>query len=154
MSIKLTDLKGNEVPEELRIEYYFDFSAHPFRHQDLFGNEMSAGVVEVLSEIHGYIEGWLSKTIGEKKGLEKVMSIGERDGKVPYCYGRFTAFIESGATFNPRFIQGGEKGDGTLYVSRGAKVLGANIWLDGGDIFIGEDTVIEPGVGLKGPAIL
>ncbi|HKJ69094.1 MAG TPA: hypothetical protein VKA68_14140, partial [bacterium] len=36
----------------------------------------------------------------------------------------------------------------------GASVIGANIFLDSGDIFIGEGTLVEPGSGIKGPTII
>jgi NDP-sugar pyrophosphorylase family protein len=39
-------------------------------------------------------------------------------------------------------------------VCRGARVAGATVWLDGGDVLVGEESVVEPGAGVKGPTII
>jgi len=68
--------------------------------------------------------------------------------------GKFEVYLEEGAVFDPAYVWGASDKRFRIYVSSGMKLLGANIFLDGGDIFIGEGTRIEPGVGIKGPTII
>lgn len=64
--------------------------------------------------------------------------------------------VEEGANFEPGFIQGSMVEDKTytIYVAKGTRVSGANIFLDEGNVYVGEGNKIEPGVGIKGPTII
>ena len=63
--------------------------------------------------------------------------------------------VEDGAVFEPARVIGSTKGDcHAVYVAGGAKVVGVDLYVDKGCIYIGEDTTVEPGVGIKGPTII
>lgn len=154
--IELSKLAGGDVPEQFKVEYYFDFKAHPFRHQDLFESPEVNSVVSVLGRIDGYAKDWLERTIsanGKEANLTRLRSEADFNGR---CSGKFKAMVEGGAVFQPCFVQGSmvKEQTHTIYVTKGAQVCGANIFLDEGDIYVGEGTKIEPGVGIKGPTII
>ena len=153
--IDLTKLSSADMPEQFKIEYYFDFKKHPFRHQDLFENSGANSVVSVLGKIDVYAKDWLTKTIatGERDTNLKIVT---QDTFKDRSVGRFKVLLEEGATFEPGFVRGSTNDGGTytLYVAKGASVCGANIFLDEGNIFVGEGTKIEPDVGIKGPTII
>ena len=60
-TIDLKALSPDEVPKQLKIEYYFDFKKHPFRHKDLFDRPDNNSVISVLSAIDDYAHNWLEK---------------------------------------------------------------------------------------------
>jgi hypothetical protein len=141
-TIKLKDLKAQDIPAVLKPEYYFDFKAHPFAHAELFRMEGVRTVVDAVGKIKAYADAWLRKTIDERKGKSKRLGA----GLCEVC-------VEDRAQFEPATVITGGK-PGRIFVEKGARVVGA--WLDvsGGDLFIGAQTVIEPGSGIKGPCIL
>ncbi|HIE43888.1 MAG TPA: hypothetical protein EYP78_03715, partial [Candidatus Omnitrophica bacterium] len=153
--IELAKLNPSEVPEQFRVEYYFDFKKHPFRYQQLFESAEVNSVVSVLDKIDSYAKEWLAKriTTSEKEGSINILTEGDFKGK---SLGRFRVFIEDGVIFEPAFIQGSTAMDEmyTIYVAKGAQIFGANIFLNEGDIFIDEGSKVEPGVGIKGPTII
>lgn len=151
--IELAKLSSNDVPEQLKINYYFDFAKHPFRHRGLFEGAGVNSVVSVLGKIDEYAKAWLGKTISglEKEAKPKLFTQDNFKGK---SFGKFKVLIEQGAVFEPEFIAGNIKDKiFTLYIARNSTVSG-NIFLDEGDIYIGEGNKVEPGAGIKGPAII
>jgi len=65
--------------------------------------------------------------------------------------------LEPGAVCRPGQIIGParvERAPHVLHVAQGATLVGSTVFLEDGDIFIGEGTTVEPGVGLKGPIII
>ena len=152
--IKLADLAPEDVPQELRIEANFDFQVHPFEHQALFEGKKS--VIDVLgSSIGKYAKAWLSDKISQAKAQGSVETLTD-DAKSGQKTGKFEVLLEKGAVYEPAFIRGvtGDAKVNTLYIAGGASVEGSNIFMDEGDIYIGPGTIIETGVGLKGPAII
>ena len=151
-TVELKDLKKDDVPDELRAETYFDFSAHPFAHSALFDGVTN--VVAAVVGIHDYVTGWLDSELERRLG-EAGPSVSTETPEGCLASGKFRIALEEGAIFRPTHIVGSAKGEAnTIYVCKGASVFGSSIFLDGGSIFIGEGTVIEPGVGLKGPTVI
>ena len=152
---ELATLKAGEAPERLRVDYYFDFDKHPFRHRDLLQAPGCNSVVSVLDHIGAYARKWLEGTIETRRAEWELACLTEADypGR---SSGHFSVLLEEDAEFEPGFIQG--SGDPeqtfTLFVSRGAHITGANIFLEDGDIYIGEETTVEPSAGIKGPAVI
>lgn len=150
--IMLAELPADRVPEKLRTDYYFDFSAHPFAHAALLTEAKS--VVDVLGKISGYAKTWLAGTIDRMGGSNSMRSLTEKDfpGRGT---GSFRALVAEGGQFDPMYFVGSAAGEtpGTICVDKGARWLGGIAYLDEGDIYIGTDTLVEPGVGIKGPAI-
>ena len=68
--------------------------------------------------------------------------------------GNVEAIVLDAAVFEPRSVIGPKEGIGVIVVGPGAKVTGCDLYLDKGDIFVGANTTIEPGVGVKGPTII
>ena len=150
--LKLEDVARKDVPADLRYETYFDFEGHPFRHQALL--EQTDNVYSAILGIDDYAVKWLADTIAEKRPSAKALS-GETPGPA-HTVGCFEVLLEEGAVFEPGRVVGSLE-DGvrhTVYVARGAKVIGSDIYLDKGCIYLGEGTTAEPGVGIKGPAIV
>ena len=144
-TIKLKDLEPADVPAVLKPDFYFDFKAHPFAHQALF--EGCASVIDTVGEIKSYALDRLKKTIDAKKGSAKMLAV------KCACMGRVTVYVEDGTIFEPAIIIGG-KTPGRIYIEKGACVAGAALYVDEGDIYIGAETVVEPGVGIKGPTLI
>ena len=146
----LSELDAADVPEKLKADYYFDFKAHPFAHSALFAGKNARSVVDAIAGIEKYLKAVLPGMIGKAKPV-KTKTHADFKGR---CIGKFTVLLEEGAVFEPGFIVGGEDASATLHLAGGARVLGANVWLDDGSIAVGAGTSIEPDVGLKGPIIL
>lgn len=152
--LKLKEVPAGEMPERLRVDFYFDFKKYPFRHQDLFERPEINCVIAVLDAIHPYACQWIEKAIQEKKNSDVVKELNQNDFKGK-SIGSFTVYVEDGAVFEPAFIKGSvNEKIFSLFVGRSSVVAGVNIFLDEGDIYIGESNNIEPGVGIKGPTII
>jgi len=152
--IKLAELAPADVPAALKVESYFDFKAHPFEHQSLFAGKKS--VIDVLGkDIGNYAKKWLAEKIAGAKGQSGIKTL-VNDAKNGLKMGNFQVILEEGAVYEPAFVRGVADISkiNTLYIAKGAMVEGANIFLDEGDIYIGPKTMVEPGTGLKGPAII
>ena len=150
--IKLKDVKKEYIPAELRSETYFDFSAHPFEHQALL--EQNDSVYGAILGIDKYVTKWLSNTISEKRSSAK--SFKNETPKPTHTLGSFEVLVEDGAVFEPARVIGSEKDDVcyAIYVAKGARVIGSDIYLDNGSIHIGGESVVESCVGIKGPVII
>ena len=148
--LNLADLDPADVPAKLKAEYYFDFAAHPFAHSALFGGKNARSVIDAIAGIEAYANQTLRDMITAAEPAEQKTQA-DYPGR---CAGRFTVLLEEGAVFEPGFVVGAADPSPAMVLARGAKVLGANVWLDGGGIAVGPGTVVEPGVGLKGPTIL
>jgi len=151
--IKLSELPADQVPEKLRWNYYFDFDAHPFDHASLVTEAKS--VIDVLGQIGKYAKSWLAEKIDQMGTSESVKLLTEKDfpnrGR-----GSFRALVAEGAEFDPAYYLGSASGDepGTICLDKGARLLGAVVYPAEGDIYVGSDTLVEPGVGIKGPTII
>ena len=147
---KLKELTKDQVPADLRCSTYFDFRAHPFEHQALI--EQAASVYGAIMGINAYAVKWLKDTIAAKRGAAQVLK--NKTPKPAQTTGVFEVILEEGAVFEPSLVVGSKEGEAAIYLAKGAKVLGAAIYLDSGSIYIGEDTTVEAGVGIKGPTII
>jgi hypothetical protein len=150
--IELKNLDKEEVPYDLRSQAYFDFEANPFEHQALF--EKTNSVYGAILGIHDYATSWLDSTASR---FRKEVQVFNSTTPAPcHTIGRFELLVEEGALFEPSQIIGSQK-EGTVYslcIARGAKVLGTDLYLDKGSVYIGEETTVEAGVGIKGPTIM
>ena len=147
--IILDELLAEEVPEELRPENFFDLNKYSFEHRSLI--EDARSVVDIIGKIKKYAIDWLLNKISQS-GIS--VDYSREKGRVPHI-GKFGIAIEEGAIFEPSFICGClEGGADKLYIAKDSVVAGANIYLNTGDIYVGEGTVVEPGAGIKGPAII
>jgi len=145
--IRLKELPAGKVPEVLKYEFYFDFKAHPFAHQGLFEADGVNSVVDVVVRIKDYCAEWLAKTIDAKQSAAKHLSV------TGPAIGPCSVFAEEGVFFQPAAVIPGEK-PGRIYLAKDARAVGVSFYLDGGDVYVGANTVIEPGVGIKGPCII
>jgi hypothetical protein len=146
--LKLRELIGDQIPLDLQYNTYFDFQSHPFDHQKLF--KKTDSVVEVLNQIGTYCSQWLASNISsEKKGRPLDSSI---NNKIGY----FKILAEKDSVFNPACIIGSANATNinTIYLEKGARVIGADIYLNSGAIFLGEQSLVEPGAGIKGPTVI
>jgi len=154
-AVKLESLAKDEVPQQLRVEAYFDFDAHPFAHRALFEGEEIKSVIDVLSRISGYAKSWLAGKVEEMSKAGSVKTLTEKDfpGRGT---GSFRALVAEGAQFDPAYYVGAPEGatPSTICLDKGARLIGSNPYLNEGDIYIGCDAIIEPGVGIKGPTII
>jgi N-acetylgalactosamine kinase len=150
-TVNLADLAPDDVPQQLRSEFYFDFDAHPFEHRDLFDRHKS--VVDAIDGIGAYLREILPQAMATAEPVETRT----QEDYPGHCIGRFTVLLEEGSEFVPSFVVGSTEEDASgavIVVKRDARVLGANVWLDGGGVIIGEDTIVEPGGGIKGPVVV
>jgi NDP-sugar pyrophosphorylase family protein len=141
--IKVKKLAAKNVPMPLRRDGYFDFEAHPFLHQQIFGEVHC--VVLVLDIIGRYASRWLKNRIGEK--------ISTKDVCIPISNQGFNVIMEKDSVFKPLSVLGSSSKN-SIYISKGAGVFGANFFVSDGSVFIGKDTIIEPGATIKGPVII
>jgi UDP-N-acetylglucosamine diphosphorylase / glucose-1-phosphate thymidylyltransferase / UDP-N-acetylgalactosamine diphosphorylase / glucosamine-1-phosphate N-acetyltransferase / galactosamine-1-phosphate N-acetyltransferase len=148
--VHLADVPDAEVPEVFLSKFYFDFDAHPFDHQALFDPQRSRTVIDVLDRLHDYLNATIPTVIEDPEPFTTFT----QDDFEARCVGNFIVRLEAGAVFDPAYIVGSDGEPNTLYVRRGARVLGVHVWLDRGSIVVGEDTVVEPGAGLVGPVLL
>jgi len=149
--IKLADLPAEDVPADLRAGTYFDFDAHPFAHRELF--ERTHSVCGAIAAIHDYAAEWLETRIGERRAADTDLD-GSTAG-VPVHLGEFRVMLGEGAVFRPARVIGA--GDGpvhTVCLAPGARLVGADLYLQKGDVFIGENTTVEPSAGIGGPSIV
>lgn len=151
--IRLCELSADQVPERLRSDYYFDFEAHPFAHARLVTEAKS--VVDVLGKIGSYARSWLAEKIDEMSKSRAVRLLTEKDFPNRGT-GHFRAVLAEGAVFDPSYYIGNALGEspGTICLDKGARLLGAVVYPGEGDIYVGADTLVEPGVGIKGPTII
>jgi hypothetical protein len=145
--VKLKGLAPKDVPAVLKPDFYFDFKRHPFAHQKLFEADDVNSVVDAVTKIRSYCEAWLDNTITAKSASAK------RLGITGPAIGACNVYAEDGVLFQPAAVIPGET-PGRIYLERGARAVGASFYVEAGDIYIGANTVIEPGVGIKGPCII
>ena len=151
-TIKLRGLAKDKVPVDLRAGTYFDFHAHPFEHQALF--EETDSVYGAILGIGAYAARWLARALAAKPRAAKVLR--NETPEPAQTTGRFEVILEKGAVFKPARIIGGLT-DGVAHgirLGRNARVIGADFYVDKGSVYIGEGTVVESCVGIKGPTII
>eukprot|EP00929_Paragymnodinium_shiwhaense_P098775 TRINITY_DN60264_c0_g1_i1.p1 TRINITY_DN60264_c0_g1~~TRINITY_DN60264_c0_g1_i1.p1 ORF type:complete len:348 (-),score=48.97 TRINITY_DN60264_c0_g1_i1:72-1115(-) len=157
--VKLKDVSKDSVPQELRVEHYFDFQAHAFEHAGLLTS--AKDVVSVLAEIHGYILSWL-----DTKKQEKVTKLhfGFGCGDKAKIIGTTPAIIalpeDPARVFEPDKLIGRVQTrsaevstEAALMLGSGVQVFGGTFDLRAGDIWLGDRVVVEDGVHIAGPAI-
>jgi len=149
--INLLELAAGEVPADLKAETYFDFAAHPFAHKALF--DESSSVCQAISKIGDYATAWLEKAVAELKGSKDAQVISAKDVDAQVL-GEFEAIVSKGAVFAPRSVIGGKDRPGTIVVGPGASVVGCDLEVKKGSIYVGAGTSMEPGAGVKGPTII
>jgi len=151
--MKLAELSADQVPEKLKSDYYFDFAAHPFAHASLVTESNS--VIEVLGKIGGYAKSWLAEKIDQMGKSGSVKLLTEKDFPNRGT-GSFRALVAEGAQFDPSYYLGSppDAKPGTICLDNDARLLGAVVYPNEGDIYIGAGTLVEPGVGIKGPTII
>lgn len=150
MTMRIEKKNKENIPEKLKSFYYFNFNEHDFIHRELFFDKYCENVIEVIAGIADYCKKWLA---------EKPYSGGRYRSITPptnsLVHGRFEVFARGEVAFLPSTIIGPENGEpGRLFISKGTQVIGAALCLDRGDIFIGENTTLQPGSCLKGPVII
>ncbi|MCD6364779.1 MAG: hypothetical protein J7M14_02780, partial [Planctomycetes bacterium] len=121
-------------------------------HQKLF--EQTDSVCGAILAITDYAAKWLAETIASRRSSAKVFT-DETPGPA-HTIGHFEVLLEEDAFFEPARIVGSTE-DGarqTIYVSAGTKVIGSEVYMDNGSIYIAQGVTIEPGVGIKGPTII
>lgn len=146
--IDIFALPAAYMPPELRADSYFDFAAHPFAHQKLFATSKS--VVDALARLPAYAREWLAETASERSRVLKTEADAP-EGTV--CSGSFKLAIDEDADFYPTRIVGAAGRSSVIIVEAGAQVMG-DLYVDGGSIYIGADTVIEAGAVMKGSCII
>ena len=105
--IKLSELSPDQVPQKLRVDYYFDFAAHPFAHASLLTGAKS--VIDVLGKIGGYAKSWLAAKIEQLGKAKSVRVLTEKD--FPHRgTGCFRALVAEGAEFDPSYYIGNPPG--------------------------------------------
>ena len=156
VTVDLKKLSKAEVPGPLRAETYFDLEAYPSPHEDLLFGDGINSVIDAVANIGPYAKRWIAGAISEKVAGGAANRISGADIGGAQCLGRFEAYVEEGAVFQPANILGvaEDKEPFKIYVSKGTTILGSSVFLNEGDIFVGEDNTIEPGVGVKGPTII
>ena len=151
--IQLSQLPADQVPEKLKADYYFDFTAHPFAHASLVTEAKS--VIDVLGKIGAYAKSWLGQKIDELSNAQPVTMLTEKDfpGRGT---GSFRVLLAEGAEFDPSYCVGSAPGKdpGTICLDKGARLLGAVVYPAEGDIYVGAETLVEPAAGIKGPTII
>ncbi|MDO8586364.1 MAG: hypothetical protein Q7T82_04930 [Armatimonadota bacterium] len=155
--ISVKDLSKADVPMALRVDTYFDLKSYPNAHEELLTGEGIDSVLDVVAGIGKYAKNWIADAIGERVASGAAKRIPAEDLPGAQCLGKFEVYVEDGAVFQPANIvgvTGDDKEPFKIYVSKGTSLVGSSIFLNEGDIFIGEDNVIEQGVGIKGPTII
>jgi acetyltransferase-like isoleucine patch superfamily enzyme len=158
--IKLQSLRKEDIPADLRAETYFDFNTHSFQHQVLL--EQADSVYAAILGIDEYATKWLADTIAKKRSAARAFN--NKAPKPAHIIGNFEVLLEDGVVFEPARIIGrvpalrgpNQKDDlkYSIYVGKDARVIGTDIYLENGSIYIGAGTTVEPGVGIKGPVII
>ncbi len=149
--VKLMELARDEVPEDLKPEAYFDFEAHPFAHRALF--DQASSVCQAIANIDGYATAWLEKAAAEARAGEAEI-ITAKDIHT-HVRGAFEAIVCKGGVFQPHSVIGRDDGKpGVIVVAPDARIVGGDLCVDKGGIYVGSGTSIEAGVGVKGPTII
>lgn len=141
---------AENIPERLQSAYYFNFSKHDFIHQDLFSYRPGGSVIDVIACISDYCRKWLSKEPAPN-GQYKILKPPDNS----LVHGNIKVFAQEDVIFLPSSIIGPEKGEaGKLILGKGVQIIGAALYLDRGDIYIGKNTILHSGSCLKGPVII
>ena len=165
--VKLSELRtGDEVPERLRTEFYFDaVKLREYEHASLI--DSSRDVIEVLDRIHSYALGWLAEALEREVGptldqLSPRIKILDTMG----CRVSVQAFFEPDTLIGkPTPTDNNDNDDDNnnsntssakamLIVAAGCMIKGGVLDISAGHIYLGEGVEIEPGVVIKGPAIV
>ena len=156
MTLSVKDINSQNMPDALRVETYFDLKAYSNAHEELLVGEGINSVLDVVAGIGKYAKQWIARTIEAKLAAGAAKRVSAEDLNCAQVLGSFEAYVEDGAVFQPANILGvtGDAKPCRVYVSKGTRLFGSSIFLDEGDIFIGEENAIEQGVGIKGPTII
>lgn len=150
--LHLKSLPAEEVPLVLKPEFYFDFASHPFEHEDLLEG---THVIEVLAKIHGYAEQWIQRAWAQVSAAGAFPSSTKLVGDAPAL-----SLPSEVTSFAPDVVVGTSPSSSTntqarkLFVGKGACILGGTLDLRGGDIWLSDEVVMEPGAHVAGPCII
>ena len=179
VQLNLRELPKDAVPAELRVDTYIDLdqaASRGYEHVDYL--RASFDVCAVLDSLHAYAVDYLQRAIGErnpgaamltlyitKKGrLIRADTYGPAasstgaEWPTQGCSGRVV--VEVGARVHPERLIGGTEAasagapEATLYVCSGALVQGGVFDLSCGSIWLGAGALVEPGVLVRGPAVI
>lgn len=134
------------VEEMLALPRYFNLSAYSFKHARLLTG-CEANVVRALDRIEQYLKTWLAETKSKYQTIEGFVSA----KRAADCRARVVGDIDAGLSGNAAadvLI-----GSHSLIVAERARVFGGVFDLTKGSVFIGSNTLVEPGAVVKGPAI-
>lgn len=151
-AIRLDSLPANDVPADLRPETYFDFRTHPFAHERYVRDAHS--VFAAILGIDKYATGWLETNLRALAATTPPFD----PARAPsvHVVGHVRVLADPAAWFEPALIVGAQDRQKarTIYVGPGARVLGSTLYLEDGDLYLGPEATLEPGAGIKGPAII
>jgi hypothetical protein len=134
----------------LQAHHYFDFTAHPFEHEELFRQGGVQTVVDVLDLIEPYCREWLDQVPENAASAEGII---QTDAwKDTACEGRFSIMCEAGAVFSPDRIISGDS-DTCVYIAENATVRGGTFDISQGSVFIGPGAALS-GSWICGPVII
>ena len=155
-TLSLRELPRAAVPAELLVSTYFNLNAATSRGFDHVEYLRSCfDVSAVLDGLHDYAVATIERFIEEQRRsaiLASDTSLRDLEMLGWVVQGSSgTVVIEEGAAFAPERVLGG---DATLYVCRGARVSGGAFDLSAGSIFLGANTVVEPGTLVRGPTLV
>lgn len=179
VQLNLRELPKDSVPAELLVETYVDLdkaASRGYAHVDYL--RASFDVCAVLDGLHAYTVEYLQRAIGERdRGAAMLTLYITKKGRLiradtygparasaggewatQGCSGRVV--IEVGARFHPERLIGGTEAaspgapEATLYVCSGALVQGGVFDLSCGSIWLGAGALVEPGVLVRGPAVV
>jgi hypothetical protein len=148
--MQLDQIKPGNIPEKLKAEFYFDFKAHPYIHQELLTSEKALTVVHVIQQIKAYAKGWLKKELAQKDKYTEITP-----PATSAVHGNVRVLAQDDVVFLPSVLVGPESGDaGVVMLEKGAKVLGGTLYLDEGNVAVGAGTVLQVNSCVAGPTVL
>ncbi|KDO30082.1 hypothetical protein SPRG_05273 [Saprolegnia parasitica CBS 223.65] len=142
--VRLATLAAADVPQVLRPSFYFTEIAQ-FTHRAIFDNAPS--VFNVLDKLQAYITSWLASQTLERP--TSIMPCTGADDATVHVSTENTAVLQHCSIFNYS-----SHPDRQLVLESGVRVMGGVFDVSEGSIFVGANTVIEPHVYIKGPAII
>lgn len=129
---------------------FFDFTAHPFEHHQLFTRPGVRTVVDVLNEIGPYCHELLAAF---PRTFDTEYHVEHDDWPSTVCEGRFNVILSPGAYFVPDRIVGGMEDEHFIFIDEQAQVRGGVFDVRDGSIVIGAGARVE-GAWVCGPAII
>ncbi|EQC35893.1 hypothetical protein SDRG_06641 [Saprolegnia diclina VS20] len=142
--VRLATLDAGDVPRALRPSFYFTEIGR-FKHSTLFDDAPS--VFSVLDKLQTYITSWLASH--EPLCPTTIVPCSGTANATVHVSTENTEVLQLCSIFNYS-----DHSDRQLVLGSGVRVMGGVFDVSEGSIFIGANTVIEPHVYIKGPAII